>query len=347
MTTPDPTLSVVIPVYDREAGIAAAIRSILSSARAAGVRPGAVEIVVVDDGSRDGSAAAARRAGAMGAPLVPVRVIEQANAGPAAARNRGVAACRAPYVAFVDSDDLWFDWTLEACLRAIARHPLAALYFLKACPFSDELALAPRRGPQIVTAFDGFVSASLAFAGRSFGTNNVIVRRDVFDRLGGFAPEFRCLEDTDFFLRADAAGPCVVFDGEDLLGRRRGDADSLTDNWFYVVDGLTKMQRNEAAGVYPRGARGDRRRAYFVAGTAVKATRLCFANGRPTVAYRVYFRNAAAIVRGGAARWLLRLPLTPLLSVLRPRSYPFRLRPVVAADRPAPLRGARPVVAPS
>ncbi|MBA3324827.1 MAG: glycosyltransferase family 2 protein [Rhodobacteraceae bacterium] len=327
MTTDDPILSVVIPVYNRARGVACAIGSVLSSAAAAELPPGRIEIVVVDDGSTDGSAGAARAAGAAGAQQVATNVLRQANAGPAAARNLGAAMARAPHIAFVDSDDLWLDWTLPACLEAMAAHPEAALFFLKACVFTDDTPLAPVRGRREVVVHDGFVSAALAHGGRSFGTNNVIVRRDVFERLGGFAPEFRCLEDTDFFLRADTKGTCVVFECEDLLGRRRGHPDSLTDNWVHVVDGLEKMQRKESAGRYPHGAGGDPRRLFFLAGTAVRATRLCFASGETAAAYRVFFRNIAVMPRGGAARWLLRLPLTPLLSLLRPRSYPFRIRP--------------------
>lgn len=324
----EPVLSIVIPVYNRAGSIARTVISILRSAAEARLGDGRVEMIVVDDGSRDNSAEIAEAAAREIDVGVEVTVLRQANGGAGAARNFGVTRARGAFIAFVDSDDLWFDWTLPACLRAMKAHPDAALFFLKPCVFSEKRPLNPRHtGFSRLDRHDGFISASLRYSDRSFGTNNVIVRRDVFNRLNGFAAEFRCLEDTDLFLRADAEGACIVFDGDDLVGRQRGEEDSLTDNWFYVVDGLDKMKAKERDGLYPHGARGDARRLEFVAGTAVRAARLCFANGEPLQAYRIFFANLGPILRGDRKRWALRLPLTPLLALLRPKSYHFRLRP--------------------
>jgi GT2 family glycosyltransferase len=330
-----PVLSIVIPVYNREGSIARTVVSILRSAAAAQVGPGQVEMIIVDDGSRDNSAEAAATAAREIEADVDVTVLRQANGGAGAARNFGVAHARGAFIAFVDSDDVWFDWTLPACLHAIRDQPDAALFFLKPCVFSETRPLRPQQtGFSRLDRHEGFVSASLRYSERSFGTNNVIVRRDVFGRLDGFAAEFRCLEDTDLFLRADAEGACIVFDGDDLVGRQRGEDDSLTDNWFHVVDGLEKMKAKERDGLYPHGAHGDTRRLQFVAGTAVRAARLCFANGEPLRAYRIFFANLGPILRG-RRHWVLRLPFTPLLSLVRPKSFPFRLR---AAKAPNPTR---------
>lgn len=324
----EPALSIVIPVYNRAGSIARTVISVLRSVAEANLGDGRVEMIVVDDGSKDDSAAIAEAAAREVDAGVEVTVLRQANGGAGAARNFGVTRARGGYIAFVDSDDVWFDWTLPACLDAMKIHPDAALFFLKPCVFSDTRPLNPSHtGSAVLDRHDGFVSASLRYSNRSFGTNNVIVRRDVFNRLNGFAAEFRCLEDTDLFLRADAEGACIVFDGDDLVGRQRGEDDSLTDNWAYVVDGLEKMKAKEREGLYPHGANGDARRDEFVAGTAVRAARLCFANGAPLQAYRIFFANLGPILRGDRKRWALRLPLTPLLSLLRPNSYHFRMRP--------------------
>ncbi len=325
---PEPRLSVVVPIYNRAGTVGDCIASVCASAAAARLARGAIELILVDDGSSDGSLDVARAAAEAGGPEVAPVLIAQRNAGAAAARNAGAARARARFIAFLDSDDLWFDWTLAACLAALEEHPGAALLFLRPCPFSSGRPLRPiRRGGTFGVPHDGFIDGARAFRTRALGTNNVIVRRDVFRRLGGFAPEFRCLEDTDLFLRADREGPCVMLDGDDLMGRRRGEDDSLTDNWVWVLDGLTKMKARERAGGYPGGPGGDPRRVSFVAGAAVRVSRLCFANGRPGRAYAVFVGNLQLILAGGRGRWIWRLALTPLLAMLRPGSYKFRLRP--------------------
>jgi glycosyltransferase involved in cell wall biosynthesis len=111
------TVSVVIPCYNRASILGRSLRSALAQT----VVPD--EIIVVDDGSRDGSADVARSFGDR------VRVIEQPNAGAAAARNRGIVAARGDWIAFLDSDDEWDATKLERQLAAAARYPQARLIF--------------------------------------------------------------------------------------------------------------------------------------------------------------------------------------------------------------------------
>jgi glycosyltransferase involved in cell wall biosynthesis len=93
-TTPN-TITAIIPVHNGERHLAEAIQSVLAQT----LPPG--EIIVVDDGSTDASAAIAQSFGA------PVRVLAQPNLGPAAARNLGLAHATGDLLAFLDADDLW------------------------------------------------------------------------------------------------------------------------------------------------------------------------------------------------------------------------------------------------
>lgn len=111
------SVSVVIPCYNRASILGRAIRSALAQT----IVPD--EIVVVDDGSRDDSVAVARSFGER------VRVIEQPNAGAAAARNRGIAAARGDWVAFLDSDDEWRPEKLQRQFAAVQQFPEAKLVF--------------------------------------------------------------------------------------------------------------------------------------------------------------------------------------------------------------------------
>lgn len=92
--SPAGTTAVVIPVFNGERFLAAAIESALAQTRVPD------EIIVIDDGSTDASANVARA-------FAGVRLLQQANAGPAAARNAGIVVTEADYIALLDADDLW------------------------------------------------------------------------------------------------------------------------------------------------------------------------------------------------------------------------------------------------
>ncbi|MBK9363216.1 MAG: glycosyltransferase family 2 protein [Rubrivivax sp.] len=111
------SISVVIPCYNARRWIGATIASVQAQTRPAD------EIIVVDDGSSDGSADWLR------AHCPGVRVVEQVNAGVAAARNRGAACARGEWLAFVDADDIWLPDKLQRQLDAVAgRDDASACY---------------------------------------------------------------------------------------------------------------------------------------------------------------------------------------------------------------------------
>ncbi|MHB8974346.1 MAG: glycosyltransferase family 2 protein [Pirellulaceae bacterium] len=109
-----PTVSVVIPCYNRACFIAEAIQSALRQTHPP------LEVIVVDDGSTDQSADVAAAFGP------PVRVISQINQGPSAARNRGIAEARGEWIAFLDSDDLWEPQKLSLQMDAICDGTVAS-----------------------------------------------------------------------------------------------------------------------------------------------------------------------------------------------------------------------------
>ncbi len=111
-----PRWSVVVPLYNKEAFIQATLRSVLEQAGAD------LEVVVVDDGSSDGSA---QRVLELADPRV--RLIHQANAGVSAARNRGVADARGEWVVCLDADDLLHPQALEAYQQLSTRYPQASV----------------------------------------------------------------------------------------------------------------------------------------------------------------------------------------------------------------------------
>jgi glycosyltransferase involved in cell wall biosynthesis len=185
-------VTIVIPAYDGEAHLPRAV----ASARAQ--RLADTEIVVVDDGSRDRTADVARALGAT--------VLSQPNAGPAAARNRGVRSSASDYVAFLDVDDEWPEHALETLVAILERDPSldVALGHVQCFVPGDEGAHYAY-GPPFVTYLLGAA----------------VYRRQVFERVGLLDESLREGEDVDWFLRARELGAAVRVAPDVTLHYRR------------------------------------------------------------------------------------------------------------------------------
>lgn len=161
-----------------------------------------VEVIVVNDGSTDGTAAVlASFAGR-------IRVIDQCQSGVAVARNRGAAAARGTWLAFLDADDVWLPRKLEAQL-ATADADTHLIY-------SDRINIGHLAGlPEIQSdlqhMYEGSVFADVLL-GNVITTSSVVMRRSTFEALGGFSedPELPPAEDWDLWLRVAAQHPIAV-----------------------------------------------------------------------------------------------------------------------------------------
>ncbi|GAA1942690.1 glycosyltransferase family 2 protein [Kitasatospora viridis] len=185
-------VSVVIAAYNAERTLGAALESALRQ------DPGPAEVIVVDDGSLDGTARIA-------AAHPGVQLLRQRNQGPSAARNAGIARATQPWVAFLDADDLWLPGKLDRQLRALERDPQAVL--LAGDWVRDErAATAVPAGP---VSRPGYRDVLLL---NRFQTSTVLVRADVLDRAGGFDPSLDGAEDWDLWLRCARLGPVLKLD---------------------------------------------------------------------------------------------------------------------------------------
>jgi glycosyltransferase involved in cell wall biosynthesis len=198
---PAPLVSVVIPCFNAAPFIEQAIRSALEQQ---GVE---IEVIVVDDGSQDDSVA---RATAIGPPI---RVVTQANAGPAAARNRGIRESRGRYVAFLDADDVWLPGKLQAQLAAFGAHPDAIVVY---GPFlfwregagndSRDMVVHPRATADAIGS--GWLYPSILLDSLVC-IITAMVRRELFEAIGAFDEGLRTGEDYDFWIRAARLGRCI------------------------------------------------------------------------------------------------------------------------------------------
>lgn len=179
------SVSVVIPSYNARPWLAEAIRS----AQAQSLAP--LEIIVVDDGSTDGSVEAARETGA-------TRILSDgANRGPSATRNRGIQAASGDLVAFLDADDRWLPDHLKHSTESLARHPEADVALSGYRLFGDaSLDSPPRVEP----------GRALDLSVELLDVNHVlqsaaVARRNALLAVGGFDESRRYSEDFELWLR--------------------------------------------------------------------------------------------------------------------------------------------------
>lgn len=183
-------LTVVIPLFDKAPYVANALCSVLSQV------PRVREVIVVDDGSRDGGAELARS----GADA-RVSVLQQANAGVSAARNRGIEAARGVRIAFLDADDEWLPGCTAAFAAALRAAPDADVHSFgyRAVDRGGSTALRGTAGPRHAVVEDFYAR----WAGESFtNTNSIVVARAAMQALGvAFPPGEKLGEDQDLWFR--------------------------------------------------------------------------------------------------------------------------------------------------
>ena len=204
-------ITVVIPSYNRRHTLERALDSVYAQTSPVD------EVILVDDGSSDGSAA-------MVAHRYPqVRIIRQPNLGVSAARNRGIDAAVYDWIALLDSDDSWLPKKIAAIRAAHAKKPGYVLYH------SDEIWV--RRGVRVNP-----MKKHRKSGGRIFdyclpmcriSPSSVVIHRDLFAALGGFDESLPACEDYDLWLRLCQRYPVHYLD-QALIVKYGGHQDQLS-----------------------------------------------------------------------------------------------------------------------
>jgi glycosyltransferase involved in cell wall biosynthesis len=210
-----PEVSIIIPTYNRRAMMREAIDSVLAQSFRA------FELIVIDDGSTDGSIEMLQQLAGERAGTMRVERIE--HRGPAAARNRGVAMARAAMLAFLDSDDLWAPNKLERQLAFMLTNP--------GCEISQTGEIWIRGGTRVnpgtrhrKRAGDIFIDSLRTCL---ISMSATMMRTDLFRSLGGFDEIMMAAEDYDLWLRILIDHECGLLD-EPLVTRRGGRADQTS-----------------------------------------------------------------------------------------------------------------------
>lgn len=238
-------ISVVIPTYNRARIVGEAVASALAQTYAP------AEVIVVDDGSQDDTAAALEVFGGR------VQFIRQQNGGPAAARNTGIRRSTGQFVAFLDSDDLWKSDKLRLQMGLFERDASLGIVSCLSdyVTFEGQPIFPPGPAQATIRAGSRAGVRALLLANTVSGGSSAVVRRECLDDLGLFDESLRGVEDWDFWLRA-AKRHSIGFVNEPLTVMRScGDNLSRPANIATMLDNEIRLLRKHFADrSYPIGA---------------------------------------------------------------------------------------------
>jgi glycosyltransferase involved in cell wall biosynthesis len=209
-----PLVSIIMPVYNSSAYVKDALRSALEQDYEN------KEVIVVDDGSTDSTPAILKSFEGK------ITILNQANAGPGAARNHGLRHARGTYVAFLDADDCWLPGKLRLQVEYLEQHPeLGAVYsgWVRWYPnaegnFSYPSMSSLARSPSIVPEDSGWIYTRLLFECRLL-TSTVVLRSSVIEEVGLFDEGLLRGQDYDYWLRLSRISQIHKLDHELALYR--------------------------------------------------------------------------------------------------------------------------------
>jgi glycosyltransferase involved in cell wall biosynthesis len=241
----EPLVSVIVPTYNRAAVIGEAIENIFQQTYRN------LEVIVVDDGSTDDTQAKLESYGRQ------IRWTAQPNAGPAAARNRGIGMAAGEIIAFQDSDDAWHPSKIERQVSLLERagDDVVCCLCNSVVEFDDRVVCSFANAPVNPPLEEGvWLNVTEVLASRAILFNQAAaVRREVLIRIGGFDESFRLMEDVELALRLSLEGPWA-FIREPLATRQAKLERSLShesndkivwENEVRILEGILRsVERN-------------------------------------------------------------------------------------------------------
>lgn len=294
-----PWFSVIVPFHNRGAHVRACLDSIARQSYQD------FEVICVDDGSTDDTLQRLRAytplTGDAGATL-QISLVEQANAGPGAARNAGAALARGRYLAFLDSDDRWLPWALQTCFDALRATGSPAFLAGKPEIVSAHDKAAQTGAPLRFNYFADFFSGSDAW--RWFSASSFVIRRDAFERTGGFTDERVNGEDAELTMRLGiepgftqiVAPPTFCY---------LEHADSEVHNWERSLAGWHLQYQRERAAQFPGGTSRRRDRHRILTRASRSLSLALMARGRRRDAIEIYHQTFGWNLRLMRFRYLL------------------------------------------
>jgi glycosyltransferase involved in cell wall biosynthesis len=225
-------ITVVVTTFNRKQWVERAVRSVLEQTRPAD------EIIVVDDGSTDGTGTRIQKR------FPQVRYIRQENQGISAARNHGIENGTGSWFGFLDSDDIWLPKKLESQIRALQDNPEYRI-----CHTNEIwIRRGKRVNPKKVHQKSGGDLFEKCLPLCLISPSSILMHREIFDRVGLFDPELPVCEDYDLWLRVSAYYP-VLYIEEPLIVKYGGHADQLSRKYWgmdrFRIAALEKLIASE------------------------------------------------------------------------------------------------------
>ena len=285
--------SILMPVYNREKYVGQAIDSVLAQTFKD------YETFAIDDGSTDLSAAVLVSYGTR------INLLQQSNQGPEVARNKAAALAQGEYLVFLDSDDFFLPFALDTFDQVIKNLDSPPLVLGSVAFFED----AEGKGPEIPAAhpvkvfkYQDYLSKT-----RPLGTNCIVVRKSVFDEVGGMrnsTPQTFYGDDTNLLLKVGTYGPCVVIDQPYTSVYRQHRKNSSKDVEA-IADAILELASTERRGGFGGGK--DRRwdRYTYIGGRAASwAVNYCWRGGQRILALKLLAGTASMVMAAVGGKFL-------------------------------------------
>lgn len=295
----------VIPTYNR----LSYLKECIDSVRAQSFAP--VEVIVVDDGSSDGTREWVLQ-------QQDVALLVQKNAGPGAARNYGAENAMGDYIAFLDSDDVWFPWTLACFAQVISEQSVLSVVFASFQDFSDRSVLLTETQElplHYVQHPDYLSTAGLGFFA---GAGMMVIDRRLYDEVGGFVEDRLNAEDHDLVLRLSDAPGFVQVVEPILIGHRLHGANEMSSS-AKNIGGLNRLLARERSGAYPGGDGRKPARLQIISQHARPQILALARDGHGLEAARLFASTLGMHLRLGRFRFLALSVISIVIGLFRPK----------------------------
>jgi glycosyltransferase involved in cell wall biosynthesis len=303
-----PLFSVIIPAFNRADLIGQTLDSVLNQRDFPADQ---IEIIAVDDGSTDRTmdilADYSRRHG--------IRVFQQINQGPGAARNLGLQQASGQYTAYLDSDDVWFPWTARFYSDVITSHGNPAFLAGKEHKFQtgDDLSKIIPQPIRLEPFADYFASWD---DWRWWGASSFVIRRDCARSVGGFAGSWGVSEDADMAMKLGVAPGFVHFAAPVTFGYRVH-SQNIVRNQGRVYAGTSLLLDHEKGGHYPGGPQRRQERLQILTRHVRACSFACLKVSGHQMAWDLYLRTMSWHARLGRWKYLAGFPLQALGALLQ------------------------------
>lgn len=235
-------VSVIIPCHNREDTVAEAVQSVLDQDY------GSLEVIAIDDASGDRTVDVLKQ---ISDPRLRIGRNEGPR-GPSAARNRGVALSDAPWIAFQDSDDIWLPGKLSRQMARLENSDFVAAYcgMLVKQDARPETPVEARLPDPALHPLEGDILPSLT-ATSYISTQMLVIRRDVFDAVGGFDEDLTALVDWELMLRVAQKGPVAFIDADLVVQRMSGNSITRSSRKRLAAQEYVLAKHAELMARYP------------------------------------------------------------------------------------------------